>query len=325
MSRVRSNINKIVKALTIAFIAAGTLVTVPQSSQAQFAQPLPPYQAPPEGPPPPIGDGANPAPVLPGDVQAPPSVASGEHDPTHGNWFPVGNGKDRTVVRVHRQINGGPAGQNRGEGMVMTIRPDQLSQEALGKINGILGINMLSGEQSIDVQASPDQLEQIQDALAPYPQASNAGGRKFIDSDTPAQGYPKPGRESIYDFQGPLPTVRTFCRYLVILGVVSATVWMALAMYAMVMGHPYAGSRAVGTIAGLMLLLGGYTIWKVVQMNTFNAMSDLPAINQNRPTDAQVNDAYVQQSSTPGSPGGGSGQGRSGVPVVPLGNAKNPN
>lgn len=313
------------KALTVAFIAAaGFLISAPQSSLAQFAQPLPPYQAPPEGPPPPIGDGATPAPLLPGDVQAPPAVPSGQHDPTHGNWFPVGNGSDRTVVYVHRQRNGGPLGQSRGDGMVTTIRPDQLSADQIGRIGGILGINMQSGERVIEVQASPQQLEQIQEVLAPYPQASNSGGRKFIDSDAPAAGYPKAGRENIYDFQGPLPTVRTFSRYLVILGVVSATVWMALAMYAMVLGHPYGGARAIGTAAGLMLLLMGYTIWKVVQMNTFNAMSDLPAINQNRATDAQVTEP-MQSPSTPTSPGGGRGfPQRPGIPVLPLGNAQNP-
>ncbi|HEY9787794.1 MAG TPA: hypothetical protein V6D17_20575 [Candidatus Obscuribacterales bacterium] len=327
MSRpTASMIMKVTRATALAcLVTAGLWLATPQGSLAQYAQPLPPYQPVPEGAPPPPGDGPTPAPLLPGDVQAPPAVPSGTADNTPGHWFPVGNGRDRTVVRVYRQINGNALGQSRGEGMVMTIRPDQLSQDQIGRINGILGINMLSGEQSIDVQASPGQLEQINEVLAPYPPANNQGGRKFIDSDTPAQGYPKPGDESIYDFQGPLPTVRTFCRYLVILGVVSATVWMALAMYSMVMGHPYGGSRAIGTAAGLMLLLMGYTIWKVVQMNTFNAMSDLPAVNRSRPNDAQVSDAYLQGSTVPGTPGPQNGGfQRSGIPVVPLGNAKNP-
>jgi len=208
--------------------------------------------------------------------------------------------------------------------MVQTIRPDQLSADQLSQINGILGGNLMNGQQSQDVQVTNDQLEQIQNILFPYPQAQDQGGKKFINSDSPAQGYPKAGEENKYDFQGPLPTVRTFCRYLVILGVVSATIWMALAMYSVCMGHPYGGARVVGAAAGLMLLLMGYTIWKVVQMNTFKAMSNTPAINQNRPQDAQTN-VMNPPDVPPADPGvGGRGVNRSGVPVLPLYNAQNP-
>lgn len=303
--------------LSLAIIIPAIAQPVQPANTKAF--PLPPNTAPPQGQPPPPGDGATPAPVPPGDVGAPPPVPTGQADPTPGHNFPVGAGRDRTIVRVYRN-NG------RGDRMTMTIRPDGLNADQLGRINGILGINMLSGEQTIDVTASDSQIEQINDALAPSPN-TNAGmnnGRKFIDSDTPAQGYPKPGRENLYNFQGPLPTVQTFCRYLVILGVVSATVWMALAMYGMIAGHPYAGSRMIGTAAGLMLLLMGYTIWKIVQMNTFNRNSTGPTINQNRPNDAQQSDAYIQGSTVPAIPGGGGG-GRSGIPVVPFGNAINPN
>ena len=324
-TQVESTFRKTAKAILVAcLISVGISFAVPQGSSAQFAQPLPPYQAPPEGAPPPIGDGSTPLQVEPGDVQAPPSVPSGTADSTPGHNFPVGNGSDRTVVRIYRQRAGGATGQNRGEGMVQTIRPDQLSADQIGQINGILGINMLNGQQSQDVQASNDQIERIQNVLFPYPQAQDQGGKKFINSDAPAQGYPKAGQESSYDFQGPLPTVRTFCRYLVILGVVSATIWMALSMYAMVMGHPYGGARVVGSIAGFMLLLMGYTIWKIVQMNTFNAMSDRPAISQNRPNDAQTNQMNAPDL-PPANPGAAGGRpNRSGVPVLPLYNAQNP-
>lgn len=325
VTRVETTFRKTAKAILVAcLISVGISFAVPQGSSAQFAQPLPPYQAPPEGAPPPIGDGSTPLQVEPGDVQAPPPVPTSASDPTPGHNFPVGNGSDRTVVRIYRQRAGNAAGQSRGDGMVQTIRPDQLSADQISQINGILGINMLNGQQSQDVQASNDQIEQIQNVLFPYPQAQDQGGKKFINSDTPAAGYPKPGQENIYDFQGPLPTVRTFCRYLVILGCVSATIWMALSMYAMVMGHPYGGARVVGSIAGFMLLLMGYTIWKIVQMNTFNAMSDRPAIVQNRPNDAQTNQINAPNV-PPANPGvGGGGPNRSGVPVLPLYNAQNP-
>lgn len=73
-----------------------------------------------------------------------------------------------------------------------------------------------------------------------------------------------------YDFQGPLPTVRTFCRYLVILGVVAACVWVGMASVSVIMGNRNGTERVIGAIAGLLLLLAGYTIWKIVQMNTFH-------------------------------------------------------
>lgn len=325
VTQFSSTFRKTANAILIAgLISFGLLAATPQSASAQYAQQLPPFQAPPEGAPPPIGDGQVPLQAEPGDVQAPPSVPSGASDPTPGHQFPVGNGSDRTIVRIYRQRAGGATGQSRGEGMVQTIRPDQLSADQISQINGILGINMLGGQQSQDVQASNQQIEQVQNVLFPYPQAQDQGGKKFINSDSPAQGYPKAGQESIYEFQGPIPTVRTFCRYLVILGVVSATIWMALAMYSMVMGHPYGGARVVGAVAGFMLLLMGYTIWKIVQMNTFNAMSDRPAIAQNRPNEAQTNQINAPDvpAANPGAAGGRPN--RSGVPVLPLYNAQNP-
>lgn len=76
-----------------------------------------------------------------------------------------------------------------------------------------------------------------------------------------------------YDFNGPLPTVRTFSRYLVILGVVFATVFVSMAAWSMVMGGQYGAARVMGAVGGLLMLLAGYTIYKIVQMNTFHANS----------------------------------------------------
>ncbi len=182
-TRAESTFRKTAKAILVAcLISVGISFAVPQGSSAQFAQPLPPYQAPPEGAPPPIGDGSVPLQVEPGDVQAPPSVPSGAADTTPGHNFPVGNGSNRSVVRIYRQRAGGATGQNRGEGMVQTIRPDQLSADQISQINGILGINMLNGQESQDVQASNDQIEQVQNVLFPYPQAQDQGGKKFINA-----------------------------------------------------------------------------------------------------------------------------------------------
>lgn len=317
MSGERSNIIK--KAMPI--LAAWLLMTglcVGQAN-AQFGAPLPP----------PVGDGPSPAPVNPGDTGAAPQVPSGQADPTPGHNFPVGPGRDRSVIYVYKQSQGGAMGVNRGERMVRTIRPDTLSQDAYDQIAGILGVNGMSGEQSIDATATDSQLEQIEEVLNMYPQSQNNGGRKFINSDSPNANYPKPDHESIYAFAGPLPTVQTFCRYLVILGVVAATIWMSLAAYSMVMGHPYGGARVFGAAAGLMMLLCGYTIWKIVQMNTFDANSadnsGQPGFVTQRPNTAQVQDAFMTRPNVPGNPGGGGGAPpRSGIPVVPLGNSGNP-
>jgi hypothetical protein len=204
--------------------------------------------------------------------------------------------------------------------MALTIRPDQLSATQLAQISGVLGINMEQGLQTVDVTATNDQIAQIQNILAPYPQTQNNGTMQQIVADAPNAAYPKPGEENSYNFQGPLPTVRTFSRYLVILGVVFATIMMALAAWSVILGGRDGGARVIGTAAGLMLLLCGYTIWKIVQMETFNAMSNTPAINQNRPTQATVNAGNLAPSTVPGTPAAGNAgrPARTAMPVAPL-------
>lgn len=297
---VKEKLTRSALALVVAVIFAVGFST---SAKAQFSPPAPP----------PIGDGPAAPGVTPGDAGGAQNVPSGASDATPGHSFPTGTGRDRSIVRVFH--NGA-----RGERQVTTIRPDTLSNDAIAQIEGILGVNMRSGEQSIEATATDAQMEQINEALAPYPQATNNGGRKYIDSDAPGVGYPKPDRNSIYGYtpDHPLPTVWTFSRYLVILGVVSATIFMAMAAYSMVMGNPYGGSRVIGAAAGMMLLLSAYTIWKIVQMNTFNANSDTPAQNVSRPATAQVQDAFMARPTTPVTPGASGSNGRSGVPVEPL-------
>ncbi len=314
-------------------LVTGLTAVLPLAATAQFAEPLVPHGDRLPIPPgqqieqpfaPPVGDGQTPRPVISGDTGSPVPPPSGQADNTHGNVFPAGNGRDRTVVRVYARDNSGALGTDRGLRMVQTIRPDQLSADQMSKIEGILGINMKSGEQSVDVVASDSQIEQIQDTMAKYPQYQMEGNRKKINQDpaqTPGIGWTS-AREKTnsFDFGGPLPTVRTFSRYLVILGVVSATIWMAIAATSVIMGSRDGGARVVGSVAGLMLLLMGYTIWKIVQMNTFNRNSDTPAISQMRPNDAQVSDAYINPSTVPPAPDGGrQTPDRFGVPLEPLG------
>lgn len=282
----------------------------------------PPYSPPMQGSPPPPGDGDAAQEVTAGDRGAPLPPSSGNADMTHGNLFPAGQGKDRTTVYIYSQGKSG-----RGSRMVQTIRPSALTEKQKNDIGGILGINMDSGEESINANASESQLAQIQNILAPYPNADNEGGRTKINDDAPGNGANinkevdgRKTNESLYTYQGPLPTVRTFARYLVILGVVSATVWMALAAYSMVMGNPYGGARVVSAAAGLMLLLCSYTIWKIVQMNTFKDNSNSPAQNRFKVGGDEVSNPYTNPPKLPATPDGGRpGTGRLGIPLEPLG------
>ncbi|MBP9091136.1 hypothetical protein KBI23_08910 [bacterium] len=270
--------------------------------------------------PPPVGDGPTPQPVNPGDTTGPSAVPTGAADPTPGTNNATAPGRDRTVIRLY---DNGATG--RGRRMVQTLRPDTLSAEAQSRIGGILGINMNSGEQSIDVTVTRDQIAQIQDVIAAYPQTTQVDGRNMITGDDPAAGYPRPGNGSLYRFDGQLPTVATFSRYLVILGVVVSTVFMAIAAYSVVMGSRDGGNRVIGAASGLLFLMAAYTIWKIVTMNTFHGNSPDTARAQNRPTQGLVQDAFMTRPNLPATPGGGvnSGAPRGGVPVQPLGTAGN--
>ncbi len=300
------------------------------------------------GPAPPVGDGAIPPAEITGDQGTnPPGPLTNKTDRAQTSSeadfiTQPGPGNDRTIIRLYE----GGTISGRGNRMVQTIRPDQLPANVASQIAGILGISLYGGQAYTDVIVTSQQLAQIQNLLAPYPQAvlqtethnGQSGQWQYINSDTPAAVYPKPGEENSFDYSqisttmtdpngqtytltNPLPTVRTFCHYLVVLGVVVATIWMAMAATAVVMGERNGGSRVVGTAAGLMLLLMGYTIWKVIEINA-TKWGGIPDISQNiqRPQEALVKQGNLPQgpgtpivpTSVPTSPN------RSGIPVNPL-------
>lgn len=231
---------------------------IPLSSIAQFAVPL--------------GDGTCPEPVTRGDKGKPLPPFTGQADQTAGHSFPTGIRQDRTIVFIHRQ-------GERGNRVVQTIRGDHLKANELTQVEQILGVNFNSGIKAIDLIVDEQKLNKMQQVLFPYPSIQLNGTLKKITHDQPAQGYPR--QDSSYRLANQLPTVNAFCRFFVILGVVSATIWMALAAYAMILGHPHGGKRVIGTAAGLMLLLTGYTIWKIVQINAFKATSNRTTVSQN--------------------------------------------
>jgi hypothetical protein len=232
--------------------------------------------------------------------------------------FTTDGSHDQGIIYLYHQQQPGADGVPRGMKMVQTINPATLTANDWGQIEGIVGAP--NGTAATNVQVTDAQLAQIQQILAPYPGTSTEGnGLKVITADEPATiaGAPTPH----YDYDNVLPTVRTFCKYLVILGVVVATIWMSLGAYSMVLGHPYAGSRVIGTAAGLILLLSGYTIWKIVKMNTFNdnTTDNAQALltNSAQPTQPTVApSAQLNTDPIPAAPGGRAN--RSGLPVQPL-------
>ncbi len=272
------------------------------------------------GAPPPTGAGTAVKAVTAGDTGAPVANLPGAADMTNGNLFASGPGQGRTTVYI---LNQGTQKHNgRGSRMVTTLRPAELTASEKTQISSILGVNMDSGEAAIYANATEDQLSQIQQILSPYPGSQFVNGRTTITTDSPAAnfGINKASNASRYDYQGPLPTVRLFARYLVILGVVAATIWMAMAAFSVVMGSKYGGARVISAAAGLMMLLCGYTIWKIVQMNTFKYNSNTPAVAADKAGGDTVSDAYINPTNLPGIPQAGrTSPARFGIPLVPLG------
>lgn len=277
-----------------------------------------------------------------------PSGTADKSTGVHQPGFGIALGRDTTVAHIHRNRNvkRNNAQRAQAQGLMMTLRPDQLSAKQLASIQGILGINLMSQDQAIDVFPTDAQLDQLQQVLAPYPAPSAMNTYTWDKKTDPAQGpgwavipidrkqlhmdakpdpayYPKPLEENIYDFQGPLPTVRKLSRLFVLIGVVSATIFMAFAAYSVVLGHREGTSRVVGTAAGLLLLMSAYTIWKIVNVNAlaFRGMPNprLDTVLFNRPQVAPVSDAQLKTPGVPQVPAVvPAAQNRSGMPVKPL-------
>ncbi len=277
--------------------------------------------------PPPVGSGSNAPPVDAGDLGPALVPPTGTADKTDGSILNSQIGKDRTIVRLY--VNGEE---------VQTIRPDQLTDAQIASIDGILGINMLDGEQTIKVPCSSNQIYEIQNVLYPYPANTLIGGKQKIVSDPAPQwitnatgarthnpdggGLEQQNSQlwSAFDYIGPLPTVRVFCRWLVTAGVVAATIWIASGAISLSLGHPMADMRIMQTILGLMVLLSGFTVYKIVQMNVWNAtVVDASPNKADRTQQAQVNDQYMQVPDVPAVPTAvPQSPGRDGVPVAPL-------
>jgi hypothetical protein len=300
-----------------------------------------PGAAVPQGAAPPPGDGPTAKNEITGDtVNQPPPT--GTATTGTGNNFPTIQNQNRPTVYVYAQTyepvypgpsNGGgqasdisTQGTYRGLRMVMTIRGDNLTATQLTKLQGILtGVNLQGPPMVQQFTATNDQIEQINEAL--YPDASQQGwgiatlqgdGRLKIMQDPSAAQWAqirRPLDTNLYNYQPTLPIVPVFCRFLVILGVVTATVLVSKAAYSMCFGHAYAGTRAIAAMTGLATLLCAFTIYKIVILNILNSNSTTVQANVKNAANAGNPTSLPNLPIVPAAPGGRPA--RAGIPVIP--------
>jgi hypothetical protein len=229
-----------------------------------------------------------------------------------GGGFATSIEPGRTTVYIHNKIIG-PHGEQRGDHVVSTIRPSALTSEQAADIGGILGINMLSGQPTIHAQATDHQLELIQAVLAPSANDSTlglavpVGKTKQIQNDPTAAQWSNLRRsqdDALSIYAGPLPSVKIFGRYFVIVGIVFGTVYLAFAAFSIITGQMRGGSKVIAAAAGLMLLLMGYTIYKIAVMNAFHkhSVDNLGMLSKRLPDHGKSAQANAQLPDTPGLP-----------------------
>lgn len=295
------------------FIAAGIVLIIATCAYGQFAKPLLPHNN--EA----ISSNTHLSPISPTSESA--SNFQTEVNPIRTTVLIYSNTKD---------LSNNATSESSARHLVLTLRPSLLAVGQICDINGILGINMLSGQPFIDAYASQHQLELIQAVLAPSACDSTSGlaiinnGRKHIASDpTPQQlaFMQRQGDDSIYIYKGPLPSIRTITRLFVVLGIVCATVYLGFAAFSVINGQMHSGSKVLGTAAGVMLLVMAYTIYKVLLVNAIYKTSDnetadvlrhLSNLGEVPGTDRNFADTPIIPLSTSG------GIPRSGLKVQPL-------
>jgi hypothetical protein len=195
-----------------------------------------------------------------------------------------------------------------------------------------------------DANVTNPQLEQFQNNQYPYPGYS-MNGRQFerriatptgtrvervvskrIWGDFPGRTnqQPNPAWRAIESERSPIPTVRLFCRILVIAGVVFATVYMAFAALSVVLGHPHGGQRIIGTAGGLMLLLMAYSIYKIVVINAFRFPNSAIVTLRTLPERPRANPVPADTPVVPAAADIPPMAARSNIRVRTFGNALNP-
>jgi hypothetical protein len=279
------------------------LVIIQVGACAQFAKPLLP-----NGIDSPSGEQAfGRSRVIPAVVSSEQSQIAG--DGLNSSIFPSGINPGRTTVYVFASKKKDSLVRALRY-MVLTIRPSTLNAEQVNDINDILGINMLSGQRTIEADASQHQLELIQSILAPS--ANDLGlqiailnhGRKEINKDPNAEQWSalrRPTDDPVYTYNGPVPAAKKFARLFVIIGLVAATIYVAFAAYSIITGQAHGGNRVIAAASGLMLLLMGYTIYKILIMNaTFrDSGKDAITVSTRLPVHGLTNPNFRQVADTP--------------------------
>jgi hypothetical protein len=288
----------------IAAFAVTWVVAIGVASAADY---LPPGTLPPEVAPVAPGSGGKANPLIGGDGGVPPAPPTGKaiSPPPNGSRFRT---IEERALQTHDNYYLNKDG--RGRRLIMQTPPEEEGE----------------GE-DFETQNALEDYDRIH---YPYPPTvpgkafQKSGGKpratKAVDRDTKKRRFGRDDPNKAWadterDYE-PLPIVRRFCRKIVILGVVFATVYMAFAAFSVVLGHREGGQRVIGTAAGLMLLLMGYSIFKVVQINAWRYF--LPGEFDETYTGFENKKQPLKKANTPVIPPEPGGQKRSNLPVQPL-------
>jgi hypothetical protein len=256
-------------------LLALTVIAITESSAAlaQFVTPLLPAP----------GSGSIPKPEIAGDNLPSPAVSSGKADsaPTQGTNLAHAVNLGRTTVYIYSNCTRGANDLMSGSHLVLTLRPATLASKQLDAISTILKTDLTSGQAAIQVNATTQQLESIQSVLNPSASDVSLGlatitqnNTKRIDKAPTGEQWSqlrRSGDDSLIIDPDILPTVRICARYFVMAAVALSTVYMIFAASSIIFGQAHGGPRVIATCAGLILLLMGYTIYKVALTNLFHA------------------------------------------------------
>ena len=211
--------------------------------------------------PPPPGDGIYPAAVTRGDVGPAPAVPTESINNASSSIFATMPEQIPMIVNVRTATHSNNTHQYMGKRIVFSIRMNTLNPMQQDLISSILSLSSITGQQNVTIDVNQDQLAQIE---------------KVLDAHT-SIGQ-KPNQFKLFNY---LPTVRKFGRWAVLLGVVYATVMLAIAAYGIVMSHRSSADKVISTMAGLIVLLMAYTIYCLVinnasQSSISTTISDTP-------------------------------------------------
>lgn len=241
----------------------------------------PPFGSVPEPTPPAVGDGPVPSPITPGDGGTPAAPPTGRADPGPGHFLhtrPARDTRTPTLYGAHPYFH-----------RTESALPSSFVRNRLGPATNY-GI---PAEVRNDPKVYPSvPATRAGSPITKPPTGDERPSVKIMRDGTQYGGTitriePNHLWERQMD-RMPMPTVRKFARFLVLAGVVFATVLMAFSAMSMCLGHPYAGGRAVSTAAGLLILLAGFTIYKIIMINAFRfsteSDSDIRKPPRSKPT-----------------------------------------